>query len=90
MTTEDIFLVENLGHFLVQSIKLRSSLDICRFGTYFCRKNMYLTFQKHYLFHGTMLSKTEFLTFRSQSKFCSQNDIEDEPHFLIKCAFYIY
>ena len=21
-------------------------------------------------------------------KFCSQNDIEDEPHFLIKCAFY--
>ena len=21
-------------------------------------------------------------------KFCSQNDIEDETHFLIKCAFY--
>ena len=21
-------------------------------------------------------------------KFCSQNDIEDKPHFLIKCAFY--
>ena len=21
-------------------------------------------------------------------KFCSENDIEDEPHFLIKCAFY--
>ena len=24
MTTEDIFLVENLGHFLIQSFKLRS------------------------------------------------------------------
>jgi hypothetical protein len=24
MTTEDIFLVENLGHFLIQSIKLKS------------------------------------------------------------------
>jgi hypothetical protein len=25
MTTEDIFLVENLGHFLIQSIALRST-----------------------------------------------------------------
>jgi hypothetical protein len=27
---------------------------------------MYLTFQKHYLFRGTMLSKTEFLTFNNK------------------------
>jgi hypothetical protein len=27
---------------------------------------MYLTFQKHYLFRGTVLSKTEFLTFNNK------------------------